>query len=53
MTKIEAENLKEYIRRDFYRSNLDKYRKYFDEWYSNLTSIQLDSYVKRMAGQIC
>ena len=23
--------LKEYIRRDFYWSNIDKYRKYFDE----------------------
>ena len=23
--------LKEYIRKDFYWSNIDKYRKYFDE----------------------
>ena len=30
-------DLKEYIRKDFYWSNLAKYRKYFEEWYENLT----------------
>lgn len=40
MTQAEK-SLKEYIRRDFYNSNIDKYRKYFDDWYNNLTDIQL------------
>ena len=48
-----AMDLKEYIRRDFYRSNLEKYRKYFEEWYENLTETQLEFWVKRMDGQIC
>ena len=46
-------NLKEYVRQDFYRSNLDQYRKYFEEWYENLTEAQLEFWVKRMNGQIC
>lgn len=50
---IEKDLLKEYIRRDFYWSNIDKYRKYFDEWYDNLTEIQLEFWEKRMEGQIC
>ena len=37
----------EYIRRDFYQSNIDKYRKYFDEWYDNLTEIQLEFWKKK------
>ena len=54
MTNLrENKNLKEYIRKDFYFSNIDKYRMYFDEWYSNLTDIQLEFWVKRMEGQIC
>lgn len=32
-------DLKEYIRRDFYFSNIEKYRKYFEEWYLNLTPL--------------
>ena len=50
---IKKDLLKEYIRRDFYWSNIDKYRKYFDEWYDNLTEIQLEFWEKRMEGQIC
>ena len=45
--------LNEYIRQDFYRSNMDKYRKYFEEWYKNLTDNQIEFWVKRMEGQIC
>lgn len=45
--------LKEYIRKDFYLSNIYKYRKYFNEWYDNLTEIQLEFWQKRMNGQIC
>ena len=46
-------DLKEYIRKDFYWNNLAKYRKYFEEWYENLTETQLEFWVKRMDGQIC
>ena len=54
MTNLrDDKNLKEYIRKDFYFSNIDKYRMYFDEWYSNLTDIQLEFWVKRLEGQIC
>ena len=50
---IKKEMLKEYIRRDFFRSNIEKYYRYFDEWYNNLTEIQLVFWIKRMEGQIC
>ena len=53
MNLRDDKNLKEYIRKDLYFSNIDKYRRYFDEWYSNLTDIQLEFWVKRMEGQIC
>ena len=43
-------DLKEYIRKDFYWSNLTKY---FEEWYENLTETQLEFWAKRMEGQIC
>ena len=46
-------DLKEYIRREFYFSNIEKYRKYFEEWYLNLTSTQLEFWAKRKEGQIC
>ncbi len=46
-------DLKEYIRKDFYWPNLAKYRKYFEEWYKNLTETQLEFWAKRMDGQIC
>ena len=46
-------DLKEYIRKDFYWFNLAKYRKYFEEWYENLTETQLEFWAKRMEGQIC
>ena len=46
-------DLKEYIRKDFYWSNLAKYRKYFEEWYENLTETQLEFWAKRMERQIC
>lgn len=41
LTELEYNNIKEYIRRDFYLSNHVKYRKYFEEWFSNLTDIQI------------
>ena len=53
LTELEYNNIKEYIRRDFYLSNHVKYRKYFEEWFSNLTDIQIEFWIKRMNGQIC
>ena len=53
METQDQKSLKEYIRRDFYRSNIDKYRKYFDDWYNNLTDTQLYFWKKRMNGEIC
>ena len=52
-TLTKKDLLKEYIRRDFFKSNIEKYYRYFDEWYNNLTEIQLEFWVKRMEGQIC
>ena len=49
----DQKSLKEYIRKDFYSSNIDKYRKYFDDWYNNLTDTQLYFWNKRMNGEIC
>lgn len=33
--------LEEYLRRMFYRDNHPKYRKYFGEWFNNLTPNQI------------
>lgn len=33
--------LEEYLRRMFYRDNHPKYRKYFEEWFNNLTPNQI------------
>lgn len=48
VTLANKDLLIEYVRRDFYQSNINKYYKYFDEWYSNLTDIQLEFWQKRM-----
>lgn len=32
---------KEYLKQRFYRDNIFKYHKYFEEWFSNLTDTQL------------
>ena len=34
---IENGKLKEWCKEQFNRSNIPKYRKYFDEWWRNLT----------------
>jgi hypothetical protein len=34
--------LYEYLRTRFYQSNISKYRKYFEEWVSNLTDTQIE-----------
>jgi len=43
--------LKEYLKKDFDWNNHKKYRKYFDEWYSNLTENQLLYYKAYANGQ--
>lgn len=43
--------LKEYLKKDFDWNNHKKYRKYFDEWYSNLTENQLLYYKSYANGQ--
>lgn len=43
--------LKEYLKKDFDWNNHKKYRKYFDEWYSNLTENQLLYYKSYAKGQ--
>lgn len=36
-----SKELYDKLKEDFYRSNHSKYRKYFDEWYNNLTVTQV------------
>lgn len=42
MTKV----MYEYLKQRFYRNNHAKYRKYFDEWVSNVTETQIDYFEK-------
>jgi len=37
-----TEELYEHLRKQFYYNNHVKYRKYFEEWVSNLTAIQIE-----------
>ena len=43
--------VKEYLKNDFEWNNHKKYRKYFDEWYSNLTENQLLYFESYSKGQ--
>lgn len=43
--------LKEYLKKEFDWNNHKKYRKYFDEWYSNLTENQILYYKSYSIGQ--
>ncbi len=36
-----GQKLKEYLKKDFEWNNHKKYRKHFEEWFSNLTESQL------------
>lgn len=38
------ENLKEYLRKEFYKCNHNKYLHYFELWVSNLTKAQIAWY---------
>lgn len=38
--------IKEYLKEEFKKNNLPKYQKYFEIWFNNLTTFQLDYYNK-------
>ena len=44
--------LKEWIRVEFYKSNIPKYVKYFDEWFENITENQIDGFEQQRIGQL-
>ena len=44
--------LKKWIEIEFYNSNIKKYHKYFEEWYSNLCNNQLDGFNNQMIGKL-
>lgn len=43
--------LKEYLHKEFTWNTIKKYYKYFDEWFDNLTEIQIMWYECYMKGQ--
>lgn len=44
--------LKEWLRVEFYKSNIPKYYKYFEDWIENVTLNQLDGFEKQRIGQL-
>jgi hypothetical protein len=44
--------LENWLRDRFYKDNHNKYRHYFDEWYSNLLQSQLDGFAKQMYNDL-
>lgn len=40
--------LYDWLREEFYKSNLNKYRHYFEMWVENLTQPQIDGFAKQM-----
>lgn len=42
--------LYDWLESEFYRSNIKKYHKYFNEWINNLTGDQIDGLEKQMIG---
>lgn len=44
--------LEEWLRIEFYKSNLPKYKKYFDEWVKNITENQIDGFEQQRIGQL-
>jgi hypothetical protein len=51
---MENESLitKEWLHREFMKSNIPKYYKYFDEWFSNIKEYQLIGFEEQRIGQI-
>lgn len=44
--------LKEWLRVEFYKSNILKYVKYFDEWVEGITENQIDGFEQQRIGQL-
>lgn len=44
--------LKDWLEIQFYKDNIKKYHKYFNEWISNLTFEQIDGLHQQMIGMI-
>lgn len=40
--------LYDWLRKEFYYSNVNKYKRYFEEWISNITASQIDGFRERM-----
>ena len=40
--------LYEWLQREFYYSNVNKYKRYFEEWISNITASQIDGFREQM-----
>ena len=47
------DKLKQYMKTRFERDNLNKYRIYFESWFSNLTNNQLYYFKKDYERTIC
>jgi hypothetical protein len=45
-------DLKDWLEIQFYKDNIRKYHKYFDEWVSNVTLDQIDGLRQQMVGMI-
>lgn len=41
----------EWLRREFYLSNHNKYRHLFEVWVANITQAQIDGFAKQMYNQ--
>lgn len=44
------DELKEWLEKEFYYSNHSKYRKYFNEWFSNLLPHQIEGFQNQLIG---
>lgn len=44
--------LYEWLREEFYNSNVSKYRKYFEEWVINITPNQIQGFEEQRIGKI-
>jgi len=42
----------EWLRSEFHDSNLPKYKKYFEDWVSNITENQIEGFENQRIGQI-
>ena len=47
-----TDTLKEWLRNEFYKSNIPKYHKYFENWVEGITENQIDGFEQQRIGQI-